>query len=185
MRNRPKPRSAPRPSLQPVKKKEPTEAKPVKIPTIKLNKFYEVRGTLFSGYNAGTHVSIILTEVLFTDHFTIEKLLGVEGMNFYGISTSGKPFQKTGKCTKSVVQSKINYSKSRYKKCHKRGEWELEIVPKRSWYGPEYFRSLDDAERYIRRIEKLCGYTTKRTEFLITQSHLNKVMDKFTGRTTR
>lgn len=165
------------------KKKEPTEAvKPAKAPTIKLRKFYAVDGTLFSGYNAGTVVDVHISEVLFSDYFTIEKMLGVAGMYYYGITAKGKAFSKRVAITKAEVERKIGYSKSRHKKCHQRGEWDLPVLEGKSSYGTEYFRTLDDADRYAKRIEKLCGYKTKRYEYLVTQSDVNEVMDKFTGR---
>lgn len=152
----------------------------VKNPVINLRKFYQVTGTLFSGYNSGTYVSIILTEVLFSDYFYIEKILGSDKeRSYYGISAIGKVFSSSIGCSKSDVEKKIRYGKSILTHCHKRGEWDLEVIPERSWYGPEYFRTLDDADRYAKRVEKLCGYKTKRTEFLITQKHVDEVMKKF------
>lgn len=152
-----------------------------KNPAINLRKFYQVTGTLFSGYNSGTHVSIILTEVLFSDYFYIEKILGSDKERSYcGISATGKVFGSNRGGSKSDVERKIRYGKSILKGyCHKRGEWDLEVIPKIPSYGPEYFRTLDDADRYAKRIEKLCGYETKRTEFLITQKHVDEVMKKF------
>lgn len=152
-----------------------------KNPVINLRKFYQVTGTLFSGYNSGTHVSIILTEVLFSDYFYIEKILGSDKeRSYYGISATGKVFGSSKGCSKSDVERKIRYGKSILKDyCHKRGEWDLKVIPKIPSYGPEYFRTLDDADRYAKRIEKLCGYKTKRTEFLITQKHVDEVMKKF------
>lgn len=152
----------------------------VKNPVINLRKFYQVTGTLFSGHNSGTYVSIILTEVLFSDYFYIEKILGSDKeRSYYGISAIGKVFSSRRGCSKSDVEKKIRYGKSILTHCHKRGEWDLEVIPERSWYGPEYFRTLDDADRYAKRVEKLCGYKTKRTEFLITQKHVDEVMKKF------
>lgn len=136
---------------------------------------------MFSGYNSGTHVSIILTEVLFSDYFYIEKILGSDKeRSYYGISATGKVFGSNRGVSKSDVESRIRYGKSILKGyCHKRGEWDLEVIPKIPSYGPEYFRTLDDADRYAKRIEKLCGHKTKRTEFLITQKHVDEVMKKF------
>lgn len=152
-----------------------------KNPVINLRKFYQVTGTLFSGYNSGTYVSIILTEVLFSDYFYIEKILGSDKeRSYYGISAKGKVFGSNRGVSKSDVERKIRYGKSILKGyCHKRGEWDLKVIPQIPSYGPEYFRTLDDADRYAKRIEKLCGYKTKRTEFLITQKHVDEVMKKF------